>query len=108
MLKEAAAFKLQVGPSADLKPWVQSVWMLVTDLFAAVVPVLPFAFLPLGRARTLSIVVTSVLLLVLGVGRGVIGHKNVVVTALQTLAIGAAAGIAGLLVGSLITGRLEG
>lgn len=69
---------------------------------------LPFAFLPLGRARILSLVVTAVLLLVLGVGRSIIGHKNVGVSALQTLAIAAAAGVAGLLVGSLITSRYKG
>jgi len=65
--------------------------MFAADLFAAFVPVLPFAFLPLGSARKLSLVVTTLLLLSLGVGRGIIGHKNVVLTALQTLAIGAAA-----------------
>jgi VIT1/CCC1 family predicted Fe2+/Mn2+ transporter len=108
MLKEETAFKLQIGASADENPWVQSLWMFVTDLFAAFVPVLPFAFLPLGRVRMVSLVVTAVLLLALGVGRGIIAQKNVVVTALQTLAIAAAAGVAGLLVGSLITGRLGG
>ena len=79
--------------------------MFAADLFAAFVPVLPFAFLPLASARTLSVVVTTALLLVLGVGRGIIGEKNVVVTALQTLAIAATAGGAGLLIGSLISGR---
>jgi len=108
MLKSETAFDLQIGISADQNPWVQSIWMFVADLFASFVPVLPFMFLPLGPARTLSLVVTTLLLLLLGVGRGIIGHKNVVVTALQTLAIGAAAGVAGLLVGSLITRRLSG
>src|SRR5579862_2462636 len=103
ILRDETAFNLHIGASADQSPRVQSIWMFVTDLFAAFVPVLPFAFLPRGRARTLSLVVTTVLLLLLGIGRGVIGHKNVVVTALQTLAIAAAAGVAGLLVGSLIT-----
>jgi vacuolar iron transporter family protein len=107
MLKDETAFKLQIGISADQNPWAQSIWMFITDLFAAFVPVLPFAFLPLGRARTLSLVVTTVLLLLLGVGRGVIGHRNVVVTALQTLAIAAAAGVAGFLVGSLITSHFK-
>jgi VIT1/CCC1 family predicted Fe2+/Mn2+ transporter len=107
MLKDETAFKLQIGIAADQNPWVQSIWMFVTDLFAAFVPVLPFAFLPLGRARTLSLVVTTLLLLLLGVGRGIIGHKKVIVTALQTLLIGAAAGAAGLLVGSLITGHFN-
>jgi VIT1/CCC1 family predicted Fe2+/Mn2+ transporter len=108
MLKEEAAFELHIDTSADQSPWVQSIWMFVSDLFAAFVPVLPFAFLPLGSARTLSLVVTTVLLLLLGIGRGIIGHKNVVVTALQTLSIAAAAGVAGLLVGTLIAGRLRG
>jgi len=107
MLKDEIAFNLHIGASADQSPWVQSIWMFVTDLFAAFVPVLPFVFLPLGRARTLSLVVTTALLLLLGIGRGVIGQKNVVVTALQTLAIAAAAGVAGLLVGSLITSHFN-
>ena len=82
--------------------------MFAADLFAAFVPVLPFAFLPLGSARTVSLVVTAVLLLVLGVGRGIIGKKSILVTALQTLAIAAAAGVAGLLVGSMISSRISG
>jgi len=105
MLKSETAFELHIGESANQNPGVQSIWMLVADLFAAFVPVLPFAFLPLASARTLSVVVTTALLLVLGVGRGIIGEKNVVVTALQTLAIAAAAGGAGLLIGSLISSR---
>jgi VIT1/CCC1 family predicted Fe2+/Mn2+ transporter len=108
MLKNETAFDLHIGASADQAPLVQSIWMFLADLFAAFVPVLPFAFLPLAPARTLSLVVTTVLLLALGIGRGIIGNKNVLVTELQTLAIAAAAGAAGLLVGSLITGRVAG
>lgn len=104
LLKEETAFKLH-SCAADLNPLVQSAWMFATNLFAASVPVLPFAFLPLARARILSLLITSILLLALGVGRGVIARRNVAVTALQTLAIAAAAGVAGLLVGSAITGR---
>ena len=108
MLKHETACDLHIGDSAGQNPWVQSIWMFAADLFAAFVPVVPFAFLPLGSARTISLAMTAVLLLVLGVGRGVIGNKNVVITALQTLAIAAAAGAAGLLVGSMISGRLSG
>jgi len=52
LLKYEAATELQIGPSATQNPFVQSIWMFVADLFAAFVPVLPFAFLPLGPART--------------------------------------------------------
>jgi hypothetical protein len=41
-----------------------------------------------------------------GVVRGIIGHKHVVTTALQTLGIGVAA--ANLLVGRLVTGWITG
>jgi VIT1/CCC1 family predicted Fe2+/Mn2+ transporter len=108
MLKSETALDPQIGMSTDQDPWVQSTWMFVSNLFAAFVPVLPFAFLPLRSARALSLVVTTLLLVLLGIGRGIIGNKNVVVTALQTLAIAAAAAVAGLLMGSLITGRLSG
>ena len=108
LLKGETAFELQLGKAAQQNPWVQAFWMFVADLFAAFVPVLPFAFLPLGSARTVSLIVTTLLLLLLGIGRGIIGHKNVVVTALQTLGIAAAAAVAGLLVGSLITGQITG
>jgi VIT1/CCC1 family predicted Fe2+/Mn2+ transporter len=107
MLKQEIAFDLHIGDPAGQNPWVQSIWMFAADLFAAFVPVLPFAFLPLGSAHTICLAVTAVLL-VLGVGRGVIGNKNVVITALQTLAIAAAAGAAGLLVGSMISARISG
>jgi VIT1/CCC1 family predicted Fe2+/Mn2+ transporter len=108
LLKTATVFELPIGPSANQNPWVQAGWMFVADLFAAFVPVLPFAFLPLESARSTSLVVTTLLLLLLGIGRGVIGHKNVVATALQTLAIAAAAAAAGLLVSLLVTGQISG
>ena len=108
LLKTATAFELPIGPSANQNPCVQASWMFVADLFAAFVPVLPFAFLPLESARTTSLVLTTLLLLLLGIGRGVIGHKNVVATALQTLAIAAAAAAAGLLVSLLVTGQISG
>ena len=108
LLKGETAFELRLGKSAEQNPWVQAIWMLLADLFAAFVPVLPFAFLPLGPARTVSLIVTTLLLSLLGVGRGILGHRKVVVTALQTLGIAAAAAVAGLLVGLLITGQITG
>ncbi len=87
MLKDETAFKLQIGIAADQSPWVQSIWMFVTDLFAAFVPVLPFAFLPLGRARTLSLVVTTLLLSLLG-ERGTGAFMSNLIPVLSLLVIG--------------------
>jgi VIT1/CCC1 family predicted Fe2+/Mn2+ transporter len=102
-LKFASAFELQIGDAAAKNPVVQSLWMFVADLFAASVPVLPFAFLSLAQARLVSIGVTTILLLLLGLGRGLVGRRNVLLTMLETLLIAAAAAGAGLVIGQLIT-----
>ena len=102
-LQFEAASELHIGRSEQKNPLVQSLWMFISDLFAAAVPVIPFAFLPLGTARLVSLIITALLLLFLGVGRGLVGHRNVVLTALETLGIAAAAALAGFLIGKLVT-----
>jgi VIT1/CCC1 family predicted Fe2+/Mn2+ transporter len=77
--------------------------MFIADLFAASVPVLPFAFLSLAQARIVSVGVTTALLLLLGLGRGLVGKRNVALTMLETLLIAAAAAGAGLLIGQVIS-----
>jgi VIT1/CCC1 family predicted Fe2+/Mn2+ transporter len=102
-LQFEAATELQLGGSEQKNPFVQSAWMFISDLFAASVPVIPFALFPLGTARLVSLIVTGLLLLLLGVGRGLVGHRNVVLTALETLGIATAAALAGFLIGKLVT-----
>ncbi len=103
-LQVEATSELELGSTEQKNPFVQSAWMFISDLFAASVPVIPFAFLPLASARVVSLLVTALLLLLLGVGRGLVGHRNVVLTALETLGIAAAAALAGFLIGKLVTG----
>jgi vacuolar iron transporter family protein len=76
--------------------------MFVTDLFAAAVPVIPFALFALATARIVSLAVTFALLVLLGIGRARIGHRRTLPTVAQTVAIAAAAAIAGIAVGKLI------
>ena len=76
--------------------------MFVTDLFAASVPVVPFTLFSLGTARVVSLSVAFVLLVLLGIGRSVIGHRGVLPTVAETVGIAAAAAVAGLVVGKLI------
>jgi predicted membrane protein (TIGR00267 family) len=78
--------------------------MFGADLIAAFVPVIPFALYPLESARIISLVITGLLLLLLGIGRGLVGRRNILLTALETLGIAALAAAAGVLVGKLITG----
>ena len=103
LLKVEATSELQLVSTEQKNPFVQSAWMFISDLFAAFVPVVPFAFLPLANARLVSLIITGLLLLLLGVGRGLVGHRNVVLTALETLGIAAAAALAGFLIGKLVT-----
>ena len=101
-LKIAAGVGLGTDETARQNPVVQSLWMFVTDLFAAAVPVLPFAFLALDTARIVSLIVTFVLLVFLGLGRSMIGHRRVLPTVAETIGIAAAAAVAGLAIGKLI------
>lgn len=101
LLQVEATSELHLGSTEQKNPFVQSAWMFISDLFAAFVPVIPFAVLPLESARLVSLIITATLLLV--VGRGLIGHRNIVLTALETLGIAAAAASAGFLIGKLVT-----
>ena len=87
----------------ETSPLGHALWMFVSDLLAAMVPVVPFALLPIASARYVSIACTAAVLIVLGIGRAAIGHRPVLSTTLQTLGIAAAAGLAGVLVGSLFS-----
>ena len=78
--------------------------MFLADLFAASLPVIPFALFPLDIARMVSLSLTAILLLLLGIGRGLIAHTNLLLTVLETLAVAALAAGAGVLIGKLLGG----
>jgi vacuolar iron transporter family protein len=85
-----------------LNPVEQALWMLFADFFAAAVPILPFVFLPIDRARIVSGTVTVALLVGLGIGRAQLGRRNVVRTVVETVSLGIGAALAGVAIGVLI------
>jgi VIT1/CCC1 family predicted Fe2+/Mn2+ transporter len=85
-------------------PAAHAMWMLVSDLFASLVPVVPFALLSMADARIASIALTAMLMLLLGVWRAKLGRRRALPTALTTLGIAAAAGVVGLVTGQLVDG----
>jgi vacuolar iron transporter family protein len=93
---------LQGTPQAPLDPKEQALWMLLADFLAAAVPILPFVFLPIGEARIVSAILTTALLVALGIGRARIAKRNPVRTVLETVSIGLAAAMAGVAIGVLI------
>ncbi len=104
MLQFEAAFELKLGDTAEKNPLVHAIWMFLADLFAASIPVIPFALLPIETARTVSLVLTSGLLVLLGVGRARIAHTALALTVFETLVVAGIAAVAGVLIGKWVSG----
>ena len=77
--------------------------MFLSDLFAASIPVIPFVLLPIETARTVSLLLTATLLVLLGIGRARIAHTNLLLTVLETLLVAGIAAAAGVLIGKLVS-----
>jgi VIT1/CCC1 family predicted Fe2+/Mn2+ transporter len=93
---------LQGTPEAQLNPWEQALWMLLADFLAAAVPILPFVWLPIPQARVVSGLVTLLLLIALGIGRARIAKRETWRTVIETVSIGVAAALAGVVIGVLV------
>lgn len=103
VLKSLATALASSGSDVNQSPLVQSLWMLVADFLAAAIPILPFAFLPVSQGRIVSGTVTTLLLVGLGLGRGLIGRRNIARTIVETVSIGVAAALAGVAIGVWIS-----
>jgi vacuolar iron transporter family protein len=95
-------FALQAAPDGELNPREQALWMLLADFLSAAVPILPFVLLPIPQARLVSAVVTTALLIALGVGRARIAQRSTLRTVAETVSIGATAALAGVAISVLI------
>jgi vacuolar iron transporter family protein len=103
LLKVKTAFELQIAGNEQQSPLVQSLWMFFADLLAAFIPVIPFAFFSLDTARIVSISITAMLLLLLGVARGIMAKSSLLRGALEALGIATAAAITGYFISKLVT-----
>lgn len=90
--------------SKKVSPVVHATWMGIADFVAGIIPVLPFAFFPLGDARVICIAGTFTLLVLMGIGRAKIGKRPLGRTLAETIGIATAAAIAGVIVGILLSG----
>lgn len=103
LLQVLTAFELHIARDDRRSPLVQSLWMFFADLLAAFIPVIPFAFFSLDTARIVSISITAILLLLLGVARGIVAQSSILRGALETLGIATLAAITGYFIGKLVT-----
>ena len=99
----AMALAMPSDADARQSPLVRSLWMLLADFLAAAIPILPFGFLPVPQGRVVSAIVTTLLLVALGVGRAKIGSRPIVRTVFETVSIGVAAALAGVGIGVFIS-----
>jgi VIT1/CCC1 family predicted Fe2+/Mn2+ transporter len=104
VLEYEEAIELRLGDTAHQDPRAHAAWMFASDVIAASIPVIPFIFLPIDQARVVSFLITTALLVLLGIGRGVIARRSIAITTLQTLAVGGAAALAGVAIGRLVGG----
>jgi vacuolar iron transporter family protein len=99
----AMALAAPADADSNQSALVRSLWMLIADFFAAAIPIVPFGFLPVPQGRIVSAVVTTLLLVALGVGRAKIGGRAVFRTVAETVSIGVAAALAGVAIGVWIS-----
>jgi len=78
--------------------------MLLAGFLPASIPILPFVLLPIPQNRIVSATITIALLVALGVGRARIGGRAVA----ETVSIGIAAALAGVVIGMLIDRSYNG
>ena len=105
---KALLIAMQGGTEAATNPIEQALWMLVADFFSAAVPIVPFMLMPVPSARIVSAAITIVLLVALGIGRGIIGKRSLARTVLETVGVGIAAALAGVGIGLLFNASYGG
>lgn len=103
LAEHLAAVEYGVTDDLGASPWTHAGWMFIADIFAAGVPVVPFALFDIATARIVSLLVTGALMALLGIARALIGREPIIRTAIQTMAIAGAAAIAGVLIGRLVS-----
>jgi len=105
---KALLIAMQGGNDAAMNPIEQALWMLVADFFSAAVPIVPFMLMPIAPARIVSAGITILLLVALGIGRGIIGKRSLLRTILETVSVGIAAALAGVGIGLLFNSSYGG
>lgn len=102
--RAVTGLRAELAEAADgASPAAHAFWMFVSDLFAGFTPVIPFALLPMESARIASLILTTVLLVVLGIGRGLVAKRSVVRTTIETLTVAASAALAGVAMGHFLS-----
>jgi Uncharacterized membrane protein len=78
-------------------PIIKAIWMFVADLVASAIPIFPFFIFDLEEARIWSIVLTTIMLIVLGIGRSRLADASVGRVVFETVVVAYLAALGGIL-----------
>lgn len=107
LLRTMVEKELGLAPGSDVKP-LQGALILSGALFvAAMVPLLPYIFLPAGHAFVVSVVGSAIALFLLGSVKARFTHANAIRSGLEIVALAALAGVGGYLVGTVLPRVIE-
>ena len=95
--------ELGLSPDAGGAALGDAITVGLTYLVAAIIPLWPYAALPLSTALPVSIVCTLVALFALGVTKGRVARQHLVRSGIQVLLIGGLSAAIGYGIGHLVT-----
>jgi VIT1/CCC1 family predicted Fe2+/Mn2+ transporter len=102
LLKTMVEKELGIIPDAGPSALQGAVILAVTFAAAALIPLLPFFFLPVGTAVIVAITLSAISMFVLGLVKARLTKRNPIVSGLEIVALVAAASAGGFITGTLL------
>jgi VIT1/CCC1 family predicted Fe2+/Mn2+ transporter len=101
-LKTMVEKELRLVLDEEATPVRGAAFMAASFFLGALAPVVPYALLPVSGALFVSIGVTLVVLFAIGVGKAIAAESNKLRGGLEIMGVGALAGLAGYILGTLL------
>ena len=108
LLRTMVEKELGITPEPNVQPLRGALILSVALGLAALVPLLPYFFLPVSRALIASVLASGVALFVMGVVKARWTMANPIRSGLEVLALAAVAGIGGYVVGTILPELISG
>ena len=102
LLEEMSAHELGISPRELTSPVTKAFWMFVAYIIAALLPILPYAFLTQNHALKISILGTLIALFGIGAGKTVYTKRNWLKSGFEMLIMAVVAGLLGYLAGRIV------
>jgi VIT1/CCC1 family predicted Fe2+/Mn2+ transporter len=104
LLKTMVEKELKLVVAEETTPLQGAFWMGLSFGLAALVPILPYLLLPVGTALAASILLTGLALFLIGAVKARFTEGNALLSGLEIVALGTAAGLGSYLFGTVLPG----